>query len=57
MRSRKFFFLSLTYVELPDDLLRRRLRLDPAVKVDVPALVDAIRGDGGPERQLNTRRI
>lgn len=43
----------MAYIELPDDLLRRGLGLDPAVEVDVTSLVDAVGRDGGTQGQLH----
>ena len=47
-----FYFLKnkyklSSYVELPCDPPWRWLSVDPAVEIDVPALVDALRRDGG----------
>ena len=46
-----------TYVELPEDFLWRRLRFDPAVEVDVPALEDVGRRNRRAEREVDPGSI
>ena len=47
----------MTHVKLPDYLLWRRPRLNPAVEVDVAPLVHAVGGDGRTKDELHSRRI
>ena len=47
----------MTHVKLPDYLLWRRPRLNPAVEVDVAPLVNAVGGDGRTKDELHSRRI